>query len=494
MRARFSVLFVIFLWFAGCSRQPARNPQELAEIAGCWKGRQISRFDRPFSELLLFSLRSDGTLALSLIYEIGPRSRVWALNADVDVRQGVVRWNDQEGHLTEDRTSMKSTRVESGGESTWLYVRDRSSDSFMMQLHTSTAGPYAYRMPEDCHDDWRCADMVASGIESSKIIELIKQIRDGEHGDIHSFLVVKDNQLVVEEYFAENGRKHGPFITRLFRDKVHHLASTTKSVTSTLVGIAIDRGFIRDVEDPIHRYLPAYVPLFSEDKKRIRIRDMLTMTPGFEWRQFGVSDDRNDGMRMWETEDVIRYVLQKPLEAEPGRKFNYTNGVPTVTGAILKHAVGMEVEEFAEKYLFCPLGIPQYVWTSYPDGSIETDGGLALRSRDLAKIGQLFLNNGTWNGERILSERWVLESTKERLRFGRFNRWGYGYHWMQAESRIGNHVVRSYFVPGDGNQILAVFPDFAMVVVFTAGNYGKDPKPVYYSIFEEFILPAVIPK
>jgi CubicO group peptidase (beta-lactamase class C family) len=221
---------------------------------------------------------------------------------------------------------------------------------------------------------------------------------------------------------------------------------------------------------------------------------MLTMTPGFEWRQSGVSNDRNDGMRMWDTDDVIRYVLQKPLEAEPGKKFNYTNGVPTVTGAIIKNAVGMEVGGFAEKYLFHPLAISEYIWTSYPDGSVETDGGLALRSRDLAKIGQLFLNHGVWNGKRIVSERWVLESTRERLRFGRFYRWGYGYHWMQAESRIGNRVVRSYFVPGDGNQILAVFPDLAMVVVFTAGNYGKDPKPIYYSIFEEFILPAVMPK
>jgi CubicO group peptidase (beta-lactamase class C family) len=494
VRETVTILFLILLWIPGCSRQPRGNPRDLAEIAGCWKGRQIAKFDRPFSELLLFSLRPDGSLALSLIYEIGPRSRVWTLDADVDVREGTVRWNNQEGHLNGDKDAMKVTRVDSGGQSIWLYVRDRSADSLMMQLRVSTAGPYAYRMPEDRKDGWQCGDIAASGIDRSKIIELIEQIRDGEHGDIHSFLIVKDNKLVVEEYFAENARKHGPFVTGLFRDKVHHLASTTKSITSALIGIAIDQGFIKDVEEPIHQYLPAYISLFNEDKRRIRIRDMLTMTPGFEWRQSGVSDDRNDGMRMWGTEDVIRYVLQKPLEAEPGKKFNYTNGVPTVTGAIMKNAVGMEVGEFAEKYLFHPLGISQYVWTSYPDGSVETDGGLALRSRDLAKIGQLFLNNGVWNGKRIVSERWVLESTKERLRFGRSNRWGYGYHWMQAESRIGNRAVRSYFVPGDGNQMLAVFPELTMVVVFTAGNYGKDPKPIYYSIFEECILPAVMPK
>jgi CubicO group peptidase (beta-lactamase class C family) len=218
---------------------------------------------------------------------------------------------------------------------------------------------------------------------------------------------------------------------------------------------------------------------------------MLTMTPGFQWRQFGVSDAQNDGMHMWETRDVIRYVLQKPLDAEPGQKFNYTNGVPTVTGAIIKNAVAMEVSAFAEKYLFHPLGISEYVWTSYPDGSIETDGGLALRARDLAKIGQLFLNHGLWNEQRIVSEGWIRESTKERFKFGRSRRWGYGYHWMQAESKVGNRAVGSFFVPGDGNQILAVFPELELVVVFTAGNYGVDPKPVYFSLFEKFILPAV---
>jgi CubicO group peptidase (beta-lactamase class C family) len=216
------------------------------------------------------------------------------------------------------------------------------------------------------------------------------------------------------------------------------------------------------------------------------------MTPGFTWRQFGVSESQNDGMQMWWTDDVIGYVLRKSLETEPGKKFNYTNGVPTVTGEIIKNSSKLEVSNFAEKYLFHPLGIYEYIWTSYPDGSIETDGGLALRPRDLAKIGQLFLDKGVWKSERIISEQWVIESTKERLRFGKANRWGYGYHWMQAESRIGAQIVHSYFVPGDGNQILAVFPELSMVIVFTAGNYGRDPKSTYYSLFEVFILPAVM--
>jgi len=489
------VLFVIVLCGVGCVGGQPKNPEDLAPLAGCWKGRQIARLDRPFSELILFSWRSDSSFALSLSYETGPRSRVRTFDADVSVKEGMVYWEGHEGFLSANKDTMKVTRVEHGGKSNWLFVRERSADSLMTRLRAFPLEPYAYATPENRSDGWQCADLTAVGLEKSRITRLIEQIRIGKHDDIHSFLIVRHNRLVLEEYFAAGGKKHGPFVTGIFRDKVHHLASTTKSVTSTLVGIAIDQGFIKRVEEPIYRYLPAYSSLFTEDKKRIRICDMLTMTPGFEWRQFGVSDADNDGMRMWSTDDVIEFVLQRPLEAEPGKKFNYTNGVPTVTGEIIKNAVGMEVAAFAEKYLFQPLRISRYVWTSYPDGSVETDGGLALRSRDLAKIGQLFLNKGIWDGQRVVSEEWIRESTKERLEFGKlFSRWGYGYHWMQKAARVGNREVRSYFVPGDGNQILAVFPELGMVVVFTAGNYGRDPKPDYYSLFEKFILPAVVPE
>lgn len=492
MKTRLVLLSTLFLCIASCGRHDAIDKNRLASIAGSWKARQVYRFDRPFSEWTLFSLRPDSSLTLSMVCEISPRSRVWMYDTDIECRGDVVRWDDNEGVLSTQGDTMRVARAEPGGETHWLYVRDRSADSLLSRLHSHTAEPYAYRIPEEREDGWQCAPVSAVGIESSIIFELIEEIRDGEHDDIHSFLLVKDHKLVVEEYFAADGSKHGPFITHLFRDRVHHLASTTKCVTSALVGIAIDRGFIHSVEDPISQYLPDYDSLFDRGKRRITISHMLTMTPGFEWRQFGVSDDRNDGVQMWETDDVIGYVLRKPLEAEPGKKFNYTNGVPTVTGEIIRNASRMEVDTFARKYLFDPLGISEFLWTSYPDGSIETDGGLALRPRDLAKIGQLFLDEGVWNSEKIISEQWVMESTRERLRFGKANRWGYGYHWMRAEWQIGDRVVNSYFVPGDGNQILAVFPRLRMVVVFTAGNYGRDPKSTYYALVEEFILPAVL--
>jgi len=487
------MLSIVVLYCMGCGGRQPKNTSDMMPIAGGWKGRQIAKFDRPFSEIMLFSQRADSSLALSLKYEIGPRSRIWKLNEAVSYRQGTFSWNKDEGALSADKDSMRVVRQESGGPTEWTFVRDQSADSLLSALLALHPEPYVYSVPAVLSDGWDCADLANVGLEKSKIITLIEEIRNGRHDDIHSLLIVKDNRLVVEEYFGAGGTMHGPLITRLLRDKVHHLASTTKGITSTLVGIAIDLGLIRSADEPIHHYLPAYSSLFTEEKKRIKISDMLTMTPAFEWRQFGVSEAENDGMQMWRTDDVIRYVLQKPLVAEPGAEFNYTNGVPTVTGAILKNAVGMEVPAFAEKHLFGPLGIRDYIWTSYPDGSLETDGGLALRSRDLAKVGQLFLGDGMWKGQRVVSEKWIRESTRERLKFGKlFSKWGYGYHWMQKQMSFGDREITSIFVPGDGNQILALFPELEMVVVFTAGNYGKDPKPIYHSLFEDFIIPAAL--
>jgi CubicO group peptidase (beta-lactamase class C family) len=489
-----AIWFVPLLALAGCTDTETRNTSELAPLQGSWRVEQISPYVRSPSELCLFTLREDSTLALSLIFETAPRSRVWTPDLDVTYRTGKILWDDHEASLSESRDTMTVLRSSRGEATAWRYVRQRSADSLMAALQSSGGDAPPYTVPIICDDGWLCADMAAAGVGKAGITRLIERIRNGKHGDIHSFLLAKDSLLVVEEYFADNGRKYGPFVTRLFRERPHHLASTTKAFTSTLVGIAIDRGFIKDTEEPIYTYLPAYASSFSEEKKRIRISHMLTMTPGFEWRQFGVSDDRNDGMAMWGTDDVIRYVLQKPLETRPGEVFNYTNGVPTVMGAVIKNATGVDVTAFAEESLFRPLGISRFVWTSYPDGSLETDGGLALRSRDLAKLGQLFLNRGVWHGQRIVSEEWIHESTRERLRFGKSLRWGYGLYWMQADTKVNGKMVHSFFAPGDGNQILAVFPDLHVVVVFTAGTYGKDPKPSYYELFEEFILPAVMPR
>lgn len=484
---------LLILSFISCRSQPTVDRGILNDILGCWRGEIIvNNVPRP-AELRLFSLRPDGSLAVSVVYELGTRSRIWVSDTGVAVSGNDIAWEGCRGTLDTSRGVMRMTKASRGEKSEWLFFRDPGSDALMERIRTHEGAPWTYTVPVERDDGWKVAGLSDVGLDEAKITGFLERVARGKHKDIHSLVIVKDGKLVLEEYFAHRGTIRGPVVADIFRDRVHHLASTTKTVLSALVGIAIDEGFIQGVEDPIDRYLPAYAPLFSEEKKRIRVKHMLTMTPGFEWDQFGSGPRPNDGQAMWSCGDVVQYVLNKRLEAEPGLKFQYSNGVPTVMGVILKNACGQEVGAFAESRLFRPLGISKYLWTSYPDGSVETDGGLALRPRDLAKIGQLYLNEGTWNGARIVSAGWVRESTRERLRFGfgGFKEWGYGYNWMQTEHRVRGRVVHSYFHSGDGGQLLSVLPELNMVVVFTAGNYGTNPNRTYDRIMEKNILPAV---
>ncbi|MBN2089765.1 serine hydrolase [candidate division KSB1 bacterium] len=441
----------------------------------------------------LISLKPDGNPAITLIYELGTRSRVWEFDVAVTCQDSIISWKAHSGHLNESKDTMNVIKEWQGEKSTWIFTRHKEADDFMQQLANSIGKEYIYEVP-DCFDDgWDCADLADVGIDKEKMSQFMNRIAAGKHDDIHSILIVKDGKLVLEEYFATNGKRFGSFIKQVFRDKPHHLASTTKSVLSALCGIAIDKGLIQNVEEPIFKYLPDYASLFTDEKKTIKVKDMLTMTAGWEWEQFKYSldDPRNNGTAMWRADDVIKYVLERPLDAKPGQKFKYSNGVPTVMGAVLKNACGREDNQFAEQHLFHPLGISDYLWTRYQDGSFETDGGLALRSRDLAKIGQLFLNKGQWQGKQIISEKWIDESIQQRIELGGFWGWSYGYYWMQVDLNYNDRTIHSYFVPGDGGQLLSIFPDLNMVIVFIAGNYGTDVKAICFSMIYKYILPAL---
>ena len=495
---KYSVISLLCLFsFSQCQSSQNNldeiNKEKYQDILGCWKGKPNGKFSDRNEDLRLISLKPDGNPAITLIYESGPRSRVWEHDIDVSYQNGTISWEAHTGHLSENKDTITVVKEWKGERSTWIFIRNKESDEFMQLLGSSIGKKYAYQVPASLDDGWDCAHVSEVGIDKDKIIQFMDRIASGKHNDIHSIVIVKDGKLVLEEYFATTGKRFGPFIEQVFREKPHHLASTTKGVLSALTGIAIDKGFIQDVNEPIYKYLPNYANFFTEKKKGIKIKHLLTMTAGWAWEQFKYqwNDPRNNAAEMWNCEDVVKYVLERPVAAEPGKKFSYSNGVPVVMGAVLRNSCSMEVDKFAYQNLFQPLGIADYRWTRYFDGSLETDGGLALRSRDLAKIGQLFLNKGNWQGKQIISERWIQESTQQQIKFGGFWGWNYGYYWMQVDLNLNDRTIHSYFVPGDGGQLLAVFPDLNMVIVFTAGNYGTNVKSVCFAMIKRYLLPAV---
>jgi CubicO group peptidase (beta-lactamase class C family) len=424
---------------------------------------------------------------------VGSRSRVWSYDIDVTYRDGAISWAHHEGHLNPARDTMWVSKEYRGDRSEWMWVRRRGADSLAARLFSVEEKPFEYGVPPEEGVGWACADPGSVGLEQDPLFDFLDTVASGEFGDIHSFLVVRHDTLVVEEYFAESGSKHGAFVSSVFRDRVHLLSSITMPVVSALGGIAIENGFIGSVGDPVSQFLPSHASLFRGGKEAITIEHLLTMSPGLAWSQTSRSGRVSDAQALWETDDLVKSVLEKPLTADPGTRFRYSNGTAAMMGTVLESATGMGIGRFAEEYLFGPLGITDYEWGSYPDGTVVADGGLALRPRDLAKIGQMYLDHGRWSGVQVLPADWVDRSTVERFRYGAVGEvpMGYGYFWNLAEFPFPGGRLSSYFHSGSGGQFLIVIPELDMVVVFTGGTYGGNVSGTFVPIVTEYILTSV---
>lgn len=350
---------------------------------------------------------------------------------------------------------------------------------------TGAKPAYEYTPPADMGDGWESASLQAYGLDAQKITAMMQDIQDGGFDSLHSLLIVKDGRLVFEEYFQGYNQ-----------NRIHFVASVTKSVTSILIGIAIDQGLIQGSDQYLTELLPAYRELLDADplKQKLQLWHILTMTSGLEWDEdtFPYGDMRNDATRMEHSLDAVRFVLDRPLVREPGKQFQYCGGNSMLLSAILEEAAGMTAAEFAKSYLFGPLGISQYQWEAYADGHTNSDGGLSLRPRDMAKIGQLMLNGGTWNGVRIVSAEWVAESTRARIKATLIAR--YGYQWWRDSQSVLLESVDSYFAAGFGGQMISVYPDQNMVIVFTNDAVNHDENSYRIMLLQsKYLLLATIP-
>ena len=352
---------------------------------------------------------------------------------------------------------------------------------------------------------WEEASLADVGMEAGPIDELLKLLHTQEH-EYHSLLVVRDGKLVVEEYWAGQDADLSAYEFGLAdpvafdRDTPHFQASVTKSITSILVGIAIDEGFLQGVDEKIFSFFPEYADLSAGGKEKLTLAHMLTMGTGIPWDEsYPYTDIRNDLNRMWHDTDPIRVVLEKPAIAAPTTRFLYNSGTTNLLGEIVRRGTGMSVVEFAEQNLFGPLGISTYEWVGFehdPEMALASSG-LYLRPRDMAKLGQLYLQQGMWNGEQIVSRHWVENSVKRWVSIppsarGSDHASGYGYQWWLEEYDGGQ--IEAYSARGHGLQFIVVLPDLNMVVVFTGGAWSTSPfrTPISYNqIIEDYILPAV---
>lgn len=293
----------------------------------------------------------------------------------------------------------------------------------------------------------------------------------GEVFGLESLAVWHDGELVVEEYLTG-----GPETRRDVR-------SVTKSITSLLVGIAMDDESLGPLDQPIGDVLPEIGPAFGAEKASVRLRDLLTMSAGLEW-----DEEELDGYLDWHgSPDPVADYLEQPVVAEPGQRFRYASGGSHLLGRLIEASTGVELDSYAEQRLFAPLGIDSADWERLADGSVNAASGLDLRTADLVRIGRLVLDNGRWAEQPVVSESWIDAATTAQISGS--DGTAYGFQWWIADEPFSVALASGY-----GGQTLAVAPDLDLVVVATgAWNIPAARADRQTDAIRDFLLGRLLP-
>lgn len=333
-------------------------------------------------------------------------------------------------------------------------------------------------------DGWRTAAPADLGVDPAALDAMSAHLTE-HYPHFDSLLVVRGGYLLHEDY--RNGAAP---------DDLHNVKSVTKSVLSALVGIALDTGDLASIHEPIGAFFAAHFASIADRAKRaITLEDLLTMRSGLEWNEWAGTT-----IQMTASPDWVRFVLERPLAHPPGERFSYSTGDTQLIAAALQQAAGMTLLEYADLYLFGPLGITARRWPADPQGVTVGGSELALRARDLAKLGLLYLNLGGWDGAEIVPADWVRASTEPRITVVPQDASErppvcYGYlWWLRPQQRLG-----SFMAVGHGGQFIYALPDLDLVVVMTADlkrapdTFNDNRMIREFNVVEDFLVPAVQP-
>ena len=386
--------------------------------------------------------------------------------------------------LSSSKTYQWRIRVADGAD--WISLNNRSQSSwvaFTTNKNLDTC-KYSYHTPLNIEGSWEVSSLEEQEVDPQKIRELMHQILNNNFKNIHSILLINNGKLILEEYFCG-----------YHRDLKHPVASVTKSVTSILFGIARDLGYKIVLNKKLIAYLPEYKDLLSRSgKSKISLEHLLTMQAGLEWNEFSHSYFQG----MYESNDPIRFILEKEMVDAPGQRFFYSTGLSTVLGRILENTTGSNAEQFADEYLFTPLEIKDYYWGKLSDGTVLTGSSLSLRPRDMAKLGYLFLKEGFWRDKQIVSKEWVRESIFPHVKYPHdkgdlISGTGYGYQWWRGTSRISDKDIDAFYAAGHGGQFICVIPSLDLITVITSQIDDNDTGDFRaYSVIDNYVIPALL--
>lgn len=350
--------------------------------------------------------------------------------------------------------------------------------------------------PAELSDSFKVGSLANANIDSNLIAALTYQISADSFHNVHSVLIVKDNKLVYENYFAGKDQHHGRKLGTVnhFVNQLHDCRSISKSIVAACIGIAIKNKLINSIDDPIAKYLECEK---KSPKGKITIKNLLTMTAGLEWKEIGhYSSFFNSENQMSLRFNPIKYILRKPLADQPGATWHYSGGNTQLLAEIIKKVSGLNVYSYAEKFLFSPLGIKQSEWVQLAlKATPAAASGLRLTSRDMAKFGLLYLNKGNWLGKQIIDTSWIEQSFTpwvERNDLTNFNikNGSYGYNFWLYTDTCQNKPVKIIEAKGNGGQSIFICRQFNLILVTTGGNYNSSDDNGYQMLVK-YILPAM---
>ena len=324
---------------------------------------------------------------------------------------------------------------------------------------------YTYQIPESLDDGWDVASLSSQGMDIGAVEQVTRMIKGEQFRGIHSLLIIRNGKLVHEVYFKD-----------YHRGSLHTVFSITKSVSSALVGIAVEEGLIKSIDDTVLSFFPQY-SIQDPAKQKIQLHHILTLTAGFAWdeKTYPYSDPRNTETKMVATDDWMRFVLEQPMKSDPGSEWVYNTGSVHLLSGILWQASGMYADVFTEQLLFQPLGIQDYEWNKDPKGHPCTGGtlqGLRMQSRDVAKFGYLFLDGGRWQGRQVVPENWVEKSTRKHVDLD--DERGFGYLWRTDSHTLNGKDIPHFFAAGYGGQTIHIAPELDLMMVFTCWGEEQD--------------------
>jgi len=319
---------------------------------------------------------------------------------------------------------------------------------------------YTYHQPKRHNDQLQTDGIFEYVKDQTAFYGLMERIIRQEFGRLESLLIIKDQNLVLEEYFFGYDRT-----------QLHCINSCTKSIISLLLGVSLERNKRLDMDEPVFNFFPQYDSLIVSGGKEITLEHVLTMTSG-------LTDE--DDFEKNNQDDVVKQMLCQPLESAPGEKFKYNNNGTNLLGSIIYTLENKQADEFAKEVLFNKLGIWEFYWEK-ENGVLQCHNGLHMYPRDMAKIGLLVLNDGYWKGEQIIPKKWIDMSAKPSVPESAF--FDYGYQWWYRSKQnkswwndpvhgsIDEHDM--FLALGFGGQYIMVIKDMNMVIVTTSSDNNE---------------------